>query len=231
MIAYTGEQTPVAGFFTDFGIPVVDGRGRIVFGGTVHQGPVNEAVFSYGNGLEVLARPGDRAASGGRFGDFFPSGIDDLGRPGPGTRGVALVATLEATGAEQGLFLFSGSRVRALAKSGERLAGEHLVAFGTPALGSSTRTAFVAQLGTGRRAVVASKRRGALRIAAREGGSTHTRVEGQFTGFAPPSVANLGPVFRATLNGPVQEGIFRAMMDVSLVNQGPVTLLLDSRKA
>jgi D-tyrosyl-tRNA(Tyr) deacylase len=28
----------------------------------------------------------------------------------------------------------------------------------------------------------------------------------------------------------VEEGVFRAMMDVSLVNQGPVTLLLDSRK-
>lgn len=28
----------------------------------------------------------------------------------------------------------------------------------------------------------------------------------------------------------VAEGVFRAMMDVSLVNQGPVTILLDSRK-
>ena len=28
----------------------------------------------------------------------------------------------------------------------------------------------------------------------------------------------------------VEQGVFRAMMDVSLVNQGPVTLLLDSRK-
>ncbi|PYQ24952.1 MAG: D-tyrosyl-tRNA(Tyr) deacylase [Acidobacteria bacterium] len=29
----------------------------------------------------------------------------------------------------------------------------------------------------------------------------------------------------------VEEGVFRAMMDVSLVNRGPVTLLLDSRRA
>lgn len=29
----------------------------------------------------------------------------------------------------------------------------------------------------------------------------------------------------------VEEGVFRAMMDVSLVNEGPVTILLDSRKA
>jgi D-tyrosyl-tRNA(Tyr) deacylase len=28
----------------------------------------------------------------------------------------------------------------------------------------------------------------------------------------------------------VEQGVFRAMMDVSLVNEGPVTLLLDSRK-
>jgi D-aminoacyl-tRNA deacylase len=28
----------------------------------------------------------------------------------------------------------------------------------------------------------------------------------------------------------VEQGVFRAMMDVELVNQGPVTLLLDSRK-
>jgi D-tyrosyl-tRNA(Tyr) deacylase len=28
----------------------------------------------------------------------------------------------------------------------------------------------------------------------------------------------------------VQHGVFRAMMDVSLVNQGPVTILLDSKK-
>jgi D-tyrosyl-tRNA(Tyr) deacylase len=28
----------------------------------------------------------------------------------------------------------------------------------------------------------------------------------------------------------VATGVFRAMMDVSLVNQGPVTILLDSRK-
>jgi D-tyrosyl-tRNA(Tyr) deacylase len=28
----------------------------------------------------------------------------------------------------------------------------------------------------------------------------------------------------------VEEGVFRAMMDVALVNQGPVTILLDSRK-
>jgi len=28
----------------------------------------------------------------------------------------------------------------------------------------------------------------------------------------------------------VEEGVFRAMMDVALVNHGPVTLLLDSRR-
>ncbi|MCC6748095.1 MAG: D-tyrosyl-tRNA(Tyr) deacylase [Deltaproteobacteria bacterium] len=33
------------------------------------------------------------------------------------------------------------------------------------------------------------------------------------------------------LGAPVQTGRFRAMMEVSLVNSGPVTLLLDSRRA
>jgi D-aminoacyl-tRNA deacylase len=35
----------------------------------------------------------------------------------------------------------------------------------------------------------------------------------------------------AALGPPVQTGRFRAMMDVELCNSGPVTLLLDSRKA
>jgi len=39
-------------------------------------------------------------------------------------------------------------------------------------------------------------------------------------------------VARVTASGlAVQEGVFRAMMDVSLVNQGPVTMLLDSTRA
>ena len=52
---------------------------------------------------------------------------------------------------------------------------------------------------------------------------------------APPEQAEaLYRRFVAALRAsglPVAEGVFRAMMDVSLVNEGPVTLLLDSRKA
>jgi D-tyrosyl-tRNA(Tyr) deacylase len=55
-----------------------------------------------------------------------------------------------------------------------------------------------------------------------------------FTDAAPPEQANAlyrQFVERARASGVrVEEGVFRAMMDVSLVNQGPVTLLLDSRK-
>jgi D-aminoacyl-tRNA deacylase len=55
-----------------------------------------------------------------------------------------------------------------------------------------------------------------------------------FTGAAPPEQANAlyrRFVDRARETGlRVEEGVFRATMDVSLVNQGPVTLLLDSRK-
>jgi D-tyrosyl-tRNA(Tyr) deacylase len=55
-----------------------------------------------------------------------------------------------------------------------------------------------------------------------------------FTGAAPPEQANAlyrRFVDRARETGlRVEEGVFRATMDVSLVTQGPVTLLLDSRK-
>lgn len=55
-----------------------------------------------------------------------------------------------------------------------------------------------------------------------------------FSDAAPPEQASaLYAHFVARVRGagvPTEEGIFRAVMDVALVNQGPVTLLLDSRK-
>jgi len=50
---------------------------------------------------------------------------------------------------------------------------------------------------------------------------------------APEEAERLYAYFVTCLRGSglkVELGVFRAMMDVSLVNQGPVTLLLDSRK-
>ena len=56
-----------------------------------------------------------------------------------------------------------------------------------------------------------------------------------FIDAAPPDEANRlyrHYVEKARASGlRVAEGVFRAMMDVSLVNEGPVTILLDSRKA
>ena len=56
-----------------------------------------------------------------------------------------------------------------------------------------------------------------------------------FSQAAPPELASrLYAYFVGRVRdsgAPTEEGVFRAMMDVSLVNQGPVTLLLDSRKA
>jgi D-tyrosyl-tRNA(Tyr) deacylase len=56
-----------------------------------------------------------------------------------------------------------------------------------------------------------------------------------FIDAAPPDEANrLYECFaaRAAESGlEVARGVFRAMMDVELVNRGPVTILLDSRKA
>jgi D-aminoacyl-tRNA deacylase len=52
---------------------------------------------------------------------------------------------------------------------------------------------------------------------------------------APPEEANrLYELFAAEsrrIGLRVETGVFRAMMDVALVNEGPVTILLDSRKA
>lgn len=56
-----------------------------------------------------------------------------------------------------------------------------------------------------------------------------------FSAAAPPEEANR--LYRrfvekaAAAGVTVKEGVFRALMDVSLVNHGPVTLLLDSAKA
>ena len=56
-----------------------------------------------------------------------------------------------------------------------------------------------------------------------------------FTGAAPPEQAEslVEAVARAAgaLGAPVVTGRFRAMMDVALVHQGPVTILLDTRRA
>ena len=55
-----------------------------------------------------------------------------------------------------------------------------------------------------------------------------------YSDAAPPEDAE--PLYRRFVGRvgasgvPVAEGVFRAMMDVSLVNTGPVTLLLESRK-
>lgn len=55
-----------------------------------------------------------------------------------------------------------------------------------------------------------------------------------YSAAAPPEEANRlyrGFVDRLRASGlRVEEGVFRAMMDVSLVNRGPVTILLDSKK-
>ncbi|MFN4180811.1 MAG: D-aminoacyl-tRNA deacylase, partial [Armatimonadota bacterium] len=55
-----------------------------------------------------------------------------------------------------------------------------------------------------------------------------------FTDAAPPEIADkLYQRFCEFLQGegvPVQKGVFQAHMHVGLINDGPVTLLLDSKK-
>jgi D-tyrosyl-tRNA(Tyr) deacylase len=65
--------------------------------------------------------------------------------------------------------------------------------------------------------------------------STRKGNRPSWSGAAPPEIARAQfEVFLATLAGalgrPVQTGIFGADMQVALVNDGPVTLMLDSRE-
>lgn len=46
-------------------------------------------------------------------------------------------------------------------------------------------------------------------------------------GIAEPLFATMVERFRETFSGPVETGVFGAMMNVSLVNDGPVTILLE----
>ncbi len=65
------------------------------------------------------------------------------------------------------------------------------------------------------------------------GDSRRGRRPGYSDAAAPEEANRLYEYFvgRVRATGlPVETGVFRAMMDVALVNQGPVTLLLDSRK-
>jgi D-tyrosyl-tRNA(Tyr) deacylase len=55
-----------------------------------------------------------------------------------------------------------------------------------------------------------------------------------FSGAAPPQVAE--PLYRETLDAfrrhgiPVSEGFFGALMEVSLINDGPVTIIINSKE-
>jgi D-tyrosyl-tRNA(Tyr) deacylase len=65
------------------------------------------------------------------------------------------------------------------------------------------------------------------------GDARHGRRPGYTAAAAPDAANRLYELFVAKLRPSglkVETGVFRAMMDVALVNQGPVTILLDSRK-
>jgi D-aminoacyl-tRNA deacylase len=65
------------------------------------------------------------------------------------------------------------------------------------------------------------------------GDARHGRRPGYTAAAAPEAANQLYELFVAKLRPSglnVETGVFRTMMDVALVNQGPVTILLDSRK-
>jgi D-tyrosyl-tRNA(Tyr) deacylase len=79
--------------------------------------------------------------------------------------------------------------------------------------------------------------RGALLVVSQftlYGDARHGRRPGYSAAAAPDDAVRLYRYFveKVTASGlEVREGVFRAMMDVQLVNHGPVTLLLDSARA
>ncbi|MBZ0253646.1 MAG: D-tyrosyl-tRNA(Tyr) deacylase [Candidatus Methylomirabilis sp.] len=66
-------------------------------------------------------------------------------------------------------------------------------------------------------------------------GDVHRGLRPSFSEAAPPELArDLYEYFVRKMKEagiPTQEGVFQAMMEVELVNWGPVTILLDSEKA
>ncbi|MBI2266485.1 MAG: D-aminoacyl-tRNA deacylase [Armatimonadetes bacterium] len=73
------------------------------------------------------------------------------------------------------------------------------------------------------------------KIVARNCRAWARREKALISDAAPPELANeLYERFKETLYGfsvPVKSGIFQAMMAVSIENDGPITILLDTKKA
>jgi len=100
-----------------------------------------------------------------------------------------------------------------LVRAGQKASGSRITALGTAAVaGRQNALAVLAEVAHGDdrlRAVVTRTGRKVTAVAI-ESGSTRSRAGGKFGELGPPAVADAGAVFRGTLDGTTQEGVFVA---------------------
>lgn len=211
-LAFTGQSSPVGGAVALLGSPVVDGHGTVYFGTDFEEGArFNESLLSAtSSGLHAFVTPNRRLLGGGGIRELFPTSVDTLARPAAGRQpGVAFSAALQGSKTSEAVFFAkTPSRITALARAGQAAGGQRLASFGTPSLGPNG-LAMLAQVGrNSRKAAVVARIGGRLQLVALAGAATRARLVGKFGTFGPPALARPGTIFRATLDGSTQEGIF-----------------------
>jgi hypothetical protein len=210
-LAALGSPTPLGGTYAGFDPPTAGARGRVVFRADIQDGRSSEALLvASGRGTARVVSAGQGAPGGGTFLDILGTAVDTLVRAAVGPRAIAFGSTLGPSGSTTGIFMQSGGRLQALARSGDAArGGGRFRGFGTPALGAGSSIAFVAELSEGDADSALFLRTGArVRPVASAGDTTHTRAGGRFATFDPPAAGPLGVVLRATLDTRGGEGLF-----------------------
>ncbi len=146
-VAATGEPAPGGGFFTGFGVPVVNDKGAVAFPAVVKLGPALGAIFVAPSEapMHLLVGTGDPAPTGGIFARFSERiGFDDSGR-------VAFGAFTKGTGSDFGIFVADGADRQTIAVSGQPAPGGGVYSsFGAwPAMSHTGAVAFVASIDKG----------------------------------------------------------------------------------
>jgi hypothetical protein len=211
-LAYTGRPSRLGGIMASLGPPVVDTSGRVFFGVELQRALFNEVLLvAEGDDLDTFISPDRRLLGGGGIAEFFPTNVDALARPNSAPTGVVFTAALQGAKASEAVFLArSRNRTRALLKVGQRASGQRITGLGTPAVGGRrSAVALLAEVGReSRRAVVMTG--GGVSAVAIEGGTTRSRAGGRFGELGAPALGPHGALFRATIEGTSQEGLFVA---------------------
>ena len=212
-LAYTGQPSRLGGIMASLGPPVVDASGNVFLGVELQNALFNEVLMvARGAELETFVSPDRRLLGGGGIAEFFPTNVDALARPSSAASGVVFTAALQGAKTSEAVFLARSRRqARALVKVGQRASGQRITGLGTPAVGGRRNAvALLAEVGQEerRRAVVTTA--GGVAAVAIEGGSTRSRAGGRFGEFGPPALGPHGALFRATIDGTSQEGLFVA---------------------